>query len=112
MDNHAPSRKPRRQPREEQHEGSRVRVLRDLLDRDREAEDAGAGAAVFGGDAKTEEAGVAEDLEQILGVFAGVVDLARPRFDLVLRQAADGLLELLHFLRQRKIHRARLDSEP
>ena len=57
------------QPGEQQHQRRRVRVLRDLLDRDREPEDPGAGAAVGLGDAQAGEAGLDEQIEEILRVL-------------------------------------------
>src|SRR6478735_2874267 len=84
--------------------GGRVRVLRDLLDRDREAEDAGAGAAVGLRDAQPGEAGLYEEVEEILRVLLGHVDLAGPGLDLVLGDPTDGGLELLELRRKIEIH--------
>src|SRR5205085_8464977 len=81
-----------------------VGVLGDLLDRDREAEDPGPGAAVRLRDAEAGQAGVDEELEQVLGVLLGHVDLTGPGRHLVLGDPADGGLELLELRRQIEIH--------
>ena len=56
-----------------------VAVLGDLLDGEREGEEAGAGAAVLLGDRKAEEAGVSEDLEDVVRVLAGLVEFGGAR---------------------------------
>ena len=67
--------RPRRQPRQQQHESCGVRVLGNLLDGDGQSEDAGTGAAVFLGDAQPEQAGVPEGDEQVFRVLSRLVDL-------------------------------------
>src|SRR5207249_317392 len=64
--------------------------------------DAGAGAAVLGRDAQAEQAGVPEQLEEVLRVLAGLVDLARPRLDFVLAQPTDSRLQLGQLVLDRK----------
>src|SRR5439155_13529538 len=50
---------------------------------------------------------VAEQLEEILGVLVGLVDLARAGFDLVLGQPPHGLLKLSELLGEGEIHAPR-----
>ena len=76
----------------------------------RQAEDPGAAAAVLLRDAQPEQAGVAEQLEEVLRVLARLVDLAGPRLDLVLRQAPHGLLQGQQFVGKRKIHPRTVDK--
>ena len=97
--------RPGRQAGEQQHQRGGVRVLGDLFDRDREAEDPGARAAVLLGDHEAEQAGVAEELEEVLGVRGGRVDLAGPGRDLLLGELADGGLELDELRREVERHR-------
>src|SRR5205823_9156699 len=87
-----------------QHEGGRVRVLRHLLDGDGQPEDAGARPPVLLRSEEAEQTRVAEDLEQVLRVLAGVVDLTRPGPYLVLCEAAHGLLERGQLLGQLEHH--------
>src|SRR5207344_2655086 len=95
---------PRRQARQQQHESSRVRVLRDLLDGDRQAEDPGATAAVLLGDAQAGEAGVDEEREQVVWVLLALVDLAGTGRNTFLRQLSDGGLELGELVGELVIH--------
>ena len=103
---------PRRQPGEEEHEGGGVRVLRDLFDGDREAEDAGAGAAVLLGHAQPGQAGLDEELEEVLGILLGEVDLPRPGRNSLLGELAHGGLELRQLGRQVEVHGARKPTVP
>ncbi len=93
-----------RQPGQQQHERRGVGVLRDLLDRDRQPEDARPRAPVGLGDHEAEEAGVAEDLEEVLRVFAGGVDLAGPGRDSLPGDATHGRLELRQLRGEGEIH--------
>jgi hypothetical protein len=85
-------------------------VLGHLLDGQRQPEDARARPAVLGGDAQAQQPRVAEDLEEVLRVLAALVDLAGAGLDLVLRQAADGGLELGQLGRQLEVHRLTLPT--
>ena len=71
-----------RQPRQQEHQGARVRVLRDFLVREREAEDAGPAPTVFLGDAEPEQARIPERLEEVIRILAGLVDIACTQADL------------------------------
>ena len=95
-----------RQAREQQHQRRGVGVLGDLFHGDGEAEDPGARPAVLLRDHQAEEARVAEELEEVLGVLGGGVDLTGPGCDLVLGQLADGGLELGELQREVKRHRS------
>ncbi len=94
------------QPREQQHQRGRVRVLGDLFDREREPEDPGSPAAVLLRDHEAEQARVAEHLEEVLRVRGGRVDLAGPGRHLLLRQLADRRLQLAVLGRKVERHRA------
>ena len=64
------------------------------------------GSAVLLGDHEAEQARVAEQVEEVLRVLGGGVDLAGPGRDLVLRQLADGGLELEELRREVERHRS------
>ena len=98
--------RPGREPREQQHQRRGVGVLRDLFDRDGEAEDPGAGPAVLLRDHQAEQPGVTEQVEEILRVRRRGVDLAGPGRDLLLRDLADGGLELQVLRREVERHRS------
>ena len=68
-----------RQAREQEHQRGGVGVLGDLFHRDGEAEDAGARTAVLLRDHEAEQAGVAEELEEVLGVRRRSVSISRAR---------------------------------
>ena len=53
------------------------------------------------------EAGVDEQVEEVLGVLVGVVDLAGPGRDLLLGELADGGLELGELGREVELHERR-----
>src|SRR5262249_37785496 len=55
-------------------------------------------------DDEAEQAGVAEQLEEVLRVHARLVDLPRPRRDHLLRQLADGGLQLRELGRELEVH--------
>ena len=55
-------------------------------------------------DAQPEQAGVAEDLEQVLGVLAGLVDLPGPGLHLVLGDLAAGLPAARQLLGELEVH--------
>ncbi len=95
---------PGRETGEEQHQGGGVGVLGDLLDGDGEPEDARTGSAELLGEAQTEQVGVPEGLEEVVGVLAGQVDLPRPGPDLVLGEPADALLQRGEFRREVEVH--------
>ena len=94
-----------REAREQQHQPRDVRVLGDLLDRDREPHDPRARAAVGLRDAQPEEPRVAERVEEVLRVLAGAVHLARPRLDLVLGEAAHRVAQRRQLVGELEVHR-------
>ena len=53
---------------------------------------------------EAEQAGVAEQVEQVLRVLGGRVDLPGPGRDLVLRDLADGGLQLGELRREVELH--------
>ena len=83
-----------REPCQQEHQGSGVRVLGDLFDGDGEPEDACAGPSILDRDAKAEQTGVAKHLEQVLGVFPTAVDVAGARGHLVLSDPANSAPQL------------------
>ena len=94
-----------RQPGEQEHQRGGVGVLGDLFHGDGEAEDPGPRAAVLLGDHQAEEAGVAEQLEEILGISGRDVDLAGPGRNFLLGELPDGGLELSELQREVEGHR-------
>ena len=80
-------------PGQQQHEGGRIRVLRHLLDGHGETEDSGTRATEFSGQAEAEEVRITECLEDVHRILPGGVDLPGTRFDLVLGQPPNALLE-------------------
>src|SRR5207237_8526312 len=101
----------RRQAGEEQHQGACVGVLGHLFDGQGQTEDPRTRPAVLGGDAQPEQAGIAEDLEDVLGVLAALVDLPGPGLDLVLRKPADGGLQVLEVFGKGEIHGPNLPAD-
>ncbi len=65
------------------------------------------GPAELGGQAQAEQVGVAEGVEDVLGVLPGRVDLPGPGLDPVLGQATDGLLEGGELGREVEVHGGR-----
>ena len=63
------------------------------------------GPAVLLGDHEAEQAGVAEELEEVLRVLGRGVDLARPGRNFLLGHLADGGLELEQLRREVEHHR-------
>ena len=76
----------------------------EAVDGDAQPEDAGAAAPVLLGDAQARQAGFDEQGEEVVGVLPAVVDLSGARGDTLLRQLADGGLELGELVRELEIH--------
>ena len=89
----------------QEHQGRRVGVLGHFLDGQGQAEDARARAPELDRQAQPEEPGVAERLEDVLGVGALLVDGPGPWLDLVLGQAPDRIAELQQLVGKIKMHR-------
>jgi hypothetical protein len=66
-----------------------VAVPGDLLDREHQVQRAGPVAAVFLGQAAGEQAGLCEQLVDVLGVFGTAIDVPRPRLHLLPREPPD-----------------------
>ena len=97
--------RPCREAGQQEHQRRRVGVLRHLLDRQGQAEDARARAAVLVRDAEPEKARVAKGLEDVARVAAVFVDGPGARFDLVLSEAPNGISELGELVGEFKMHR-------
>ena len=95
----------RGQPGQQEHQRRRVGVLGHFLNGHGQAEDAGPRPPELDRDAQSQQAGVAERLEDVGRVRPFSVDGPGPRFDLVLRQPADGISELHEFVGKFKLHR-------
>ena len=72
----------------------------------------GPGPAVLLRDAQSEQAGVTEGLEEVLGICALLVDRPSPWFHLVLGQAPDGSLQLRQLVGEVENHGRRLSDLP
>ena len=84
-----------------QDERDRGRRLGELLDRHLEHQRAGAGAAVLLGERQAEDVLLGEDLADVPRVLVGLIDLGGAGRDLLLRDLADEVAEVLVLLRDR-----------
>ncbi len=89
---------------QQQHQRSAVGVLGHFFNGYCQSKDAGSGAPVFGGNTKAEQFGVAKGGEEVVGVSPLAIDLSSPRFDLVLGQSPDRLLQGGHVVGEVEIH--------
>ncbi len=96
--------RPHGEPGQQEHQGGGIGVLGHLLDGDGQSEDAGPRPPELHRQAQAEEVGIPERLEEVGRVVAGGVDGAGPRFDLVLGQPADALLQLGQFGGEVEVH--------
>ncbi len=102
----------RGQTGQQQHQRSRVGVLGDLFNGQRQAEDAGPGASELDRNAQPQQAGVAERVENIARVRRLLVDGARPGLDLVLCETPDRITERQKLVGKFEMHRCRVSDLP